>query len=101
MYEIEEQLPGQPIDTEQDDQPDKGCFHFSRFHFKRCFKIVPVKQAHADDTGVDICDGSDNAPAVLVRRGPVKLPARAIAKVGPPLSSCTLQAAANANNADV
>jgi len=97
--------------------------HFSRFHFKRYIKVVPVKQAHADDTRVDIRsdsaahgsqdrnetarqlkkkgDGPDNAPAVLVRRGPVKLPARAIAKVSPPLSSCILQAAAYANNDDV
>ena len=66
-------------------------------------------RAHADDTRVDIRsdsvahgsqdqnetarqlnkkgDENDNAPAVLVRRGPVKLPARAIAKVSPPLSS--------------
>jgi len=42
-----------------------------------------------------------NEPAVLVRRGPVKLPARAIAKVSPFLSSCTPQAAANVSNADV
>jgi hypothetical protein len=127
------QLPGTPIDTEHD--------------------VQPVKQAHVDDTRVDIgspggnsvataaqdqnetarqltkdLDGSvqttqqssgagpdgankdkdraaarsfANEPAVLVRRGPVKLPARAIAKVSPPLSSCTPQAAINASNADV
>jgi hypothetical protein len=109
LDETEEQLSGQPMDTEQNDQPGKEWYHFSRFHFKRCFKVVPVEQAHADDTRVDIRSNSavhgfqdqnetarqlnkkgdehDNVPAVLVRRGPVKLPARAIAKVGPPLSN--------------
>jgi hypothetical protein len=127
------QLPGTPIDTEHD--------------------VQLVKQAHVDDTRVDIGspgghavapaaqdqnetarhltkevdisvqttqqssgagpDGANkgkdgaaarsfaNQPAVLVRRGPVKLPARAIAKVSPPLSSCAPQAGTNASNADV
>jgi hypothetical protein len=90
------------LHSEQDDQPGKACFHFSRFDFKN-FKVVP-----ADDTRVDIRSDNGkheaavaNAPAVLVRRGPVKLPARAIAKVSPAIFSSPLQAAANTNNAVV